>query len=92
MTDENLIDAVRLLGEYTHRFDPWELMGPANKRRRQDVMTALLNGPGGKRVPIAKCGVTAIRAEMFRRADIVAKCAAARESQFEEFCRELIAA
>ena len=43
--------------------DPWDMMGPAHKKQRQAVMTALL----GRKATVAQSGVTAIQAELARQ-------------------------
>jgi hypothetical protein len=43
--------------------DPWDMMGPAYKKQRQAVMTALL----GRKATVAQSGVTAIQAELARQ-------------------------
>lgn len=85
--DRGLYQACMLLGRFTRQsFDPWDLMGPANRRQRQDVMSALL----GRRVPIAQAGVSAIQAELYRRAAIDGGCRAECDDNFRQLCREQI--
>ena len=43
--------------------DPWDMMGPACKKQRQAVMSALL----GRRATVAQSGVTAIQSELARQ-------------------------
>ncbi len=43
--------------------DPWDMMGPAYKKQRQLVMSALL----GRKATAAQSGVTAIQAELARQ-------------------------
>ena len=43
--------------------DPWDMMGPAYKKQRQLVMSALL----GRKATVAKSGVTAIQSELARQ-------------------------
>lgn len=92
MPDNNLIEAARLLGVYTAgRFDVWVMAGAAKRKCRQHVMTVLLNGPDGRNVPLAKCGVTAIVREFNERAGIDGSCIAVRETIFRQWCRDNVA-
>ncbi len=43
--------------------DPWDMMGPAYKKQRQAVMSALL----GRKATVAQSGVTAIQSELARQ-------------------------
>lgn len=89
MSDKNLIEAARLLGVYTAgRFDVWAMAGPAKRKCRQHVMTILVNGPDGRKIPQAKCGVTAIVREFNDRAGIDGSCIAVRETVFRQWCHD----
>lgn len=81
-----LREAVALLGYHTNgRYDVWALAGPVNAKSRSRIMSALL----GLKTPIAKSGITAIRAEFYRLSEITGGCDAEREDNFVEFCRSL---
>jgi hypothetical protein len=89
ISDLALVDAVKLLGTYTAgRFDSYMLAGPSKATCRQHVMSALV----GCKLPQSKCGVTALRAELWKRAgvDEQGNCIAECDSLFEDFCRQII--
>ena len=86
--DEATIKALKTLSTYTAgRFDVWALAGDSKKSCRQHVMSELL----GAKTPIAKCGVTAIRAEFEKRLGATGDCIAAREGDFIKKARALLA-
>ena len=61
------MDTKQLIGSLTgNTFDAWRIAGPSNTKNRQSVMLALT----GNKLPIAKCGVNAIRAAMCAAAGI----------------------
>ena len=53
---ENVKAALALLKSHSRNCDPLDLAGPSRKEIRRNVMQHLT----GKRLPLAKCGVTAI--------------------------------
>lgn len=54
-------EALKMLAAIS--FDPWRLMGPSQRLTRQHLMMLLT----GLKPPVAKCGVTAIQAELERQ-------------------------
>lgn len=86
----NLHEAVRLLGTYTAgRFDIWMLAGNAKRTCRQHVMTVLINGKDGKKIPQKDCGVTMIRTKFYDLVQPQGDCLAARETYFIQWCRSV---
>lgn len=84
-------EAFRLLGESTRgTFDFWHLAGPASAKKRQAIASAL----DGRKVPVAKCGVNALRAAFHGIADINGRlagdCIAARDASFSAYAREIV--
>lgn len=86
--DKSLLEAVKLLGQHTNgRFDVWFLMGNRNARIRSEIMSVLM----GKKIPQAKSGVTAIRAELYKRSridQIENICEATRSEHFRDWCKK----
>lgn len=65
----------KLVGGLTfNTFDSWRIAGPNNAANRKMIMGAIT----GQSLPLAKCGVTALRDALLNRAGIVAagKCGA----------------
>ena len=66
-TSKTIREALELMigGTFSTRpvNDPWDMMGPAYKKQRQAVMSALL----GRKATVAQSGVTAIQAELARQ-------------------------
>ena len=85
----DLAAAVAALGTVDQHFRVAELTGPHQARTRQTLMALLT----GETRPAAKCGVTALRDEFYRRAGIAGtgECHRQREKSFTEFCRKLTA-
>ena len=76
--------AIITLGTYTaHRFDVWMLSGTANASCRAHVMADLL---GVEKIAQARAGVTALRAEFYQQAGIVADCERNMQIEFINFC------
>jgi len=73
----NQIQALRLLQPLY--FDVYRLAGDSNKQTRKQVMELLT----GTKMPVAKCGVTAIRETCWNLVPVQGDCMAARESDFE---------
>lgn len=90
--DSATLAGIELLGKYTIRyrggssFDPWDMMGPHNAKRRAEVMSALM----GKKMPQAKSGVTALRDELNARLNPVGNHLSARQENLADICRELL--
>lgn len=63
------------------------LTGDHRRHFRQSIMSALM----GDKVPAAKCGITAMSAEFYRRANIAGDCPAVRAKEFTKFCQEQMA-
>ena len=80
MTDNNTIDALRMLKARSPYFSIYGLAGPSNKSHRQAIMATLV----GHRVPIAECGINAIERKFYSRFQPVGNCIAARERHFAE--------
>ncbi len=85
--DHELREACRIIGVYTaNRFNTWALAGPARASCRAHVMSVLM----GRKMPQSKSGVTAIEAELHRRAGIEMSpdsCSASRQREFTNLCR-----
>lgn len=66
-TSKPILEAVSVMigGTFLARpvNDPWDMMGPAYKKQRQLVMSALL----GRKATGSQSGVTAIQAELARQ-------------------------
>lgn len=66
-TSKTVIEAISLMigGTFSTRpvNDPWDMMGPAHKKQRQLVMSALLK----RKATGGQSGVTAIQAELARQ-------------------------
>lgn len=89
VVSDSVREAVRMLGEYTGgRFDIWALAGSGGKPK---LRALILGRMEGRRVPQAKAGVYALRAAFYAGVGAVGSCEAARESDFIERCRALMA-
>lgn len=62
---------------------PWELAGPHFKKIRQKIM----HGLTGEKLPIAKCGVTAIERTLIDISKVEGNCAAVREKNLAEWIK-----
>ena len=54
------------------------LFPPAAKRARQNIMLAL-----GRKLPVAKCGINAVRDALFSHFAVTGECLSAREDDLE---------
>lgn len=71
---------MRLLGVYSGgRYDLWALAGSVRGGCRAHVMSELV----GRRVPIAKAGITALREAFYTACGVVGQCEAEREERFQ---------
>jgi hypothetical protein len=85
---ETLKEGLRLLRIYTAgSCNVWDLMGGAKASVRAHVMAALL---GVVKIPQAKAGVNALRAEFYRQAKIEGDCEATRETRFITLARSAV--
>lgn len=84
--------AIALLGNATlGHYVIWDLAGDANKSIRQSIMTVLL---GIGKIPVAKCGVTAMAKEFYELAGSALDgytCEANREDKFTAWAKQMIA-
>jgi hypothetical protein len=79
--DKNTKEALKLLKVYAGgHYSIWKLSGRHKASCRSHIMAVLL---GVKKVPQAKAGVTAIRAEFYKRLEITSDHEAGREKKFE---------
>ena len=60
--DSEKIAFILLHGHTRGCFDVWDLAGPACAKTRQQIASLL----EGKKVPVSKCGVTALRDAFYR--------------------------
>ena len=60
--DSEKIAFILLHGHTRGCFDVWDLAGPAYAKTRQQIASLL----EGKKVPLSKCGVTALRDAFYR--------------------------
>ena len=82
----NVKSAACMLGGFTnHSFDPWDLMGPRNADKRQQIMSMLLYG-GKKKHPKAKCGVSILRKTFWDIAQPQGNCIAVKSTWFQGWC------
>ena len=80
------IEAIKALHTVSPNFDIWTIAGGYNTQKRQLVMSAL----HGKKMPISKCGVTAIRADLYAALEVTGNCEANREDDFTNKCAMVI--
>lgn len=78
--NENVREAVRLLGAYTAgRMDIWMLAGGPRASCRAHIMSAL----EGQRVPQSKAGITAIEQRFYSLAEVATNvCRARQQDEF----------
>ena len=67
-------------------YDPWNLMGPANKDQRQALMLFI----SGRMLPKAKCGVTALSAALDARYGHAKRCVANHPEDLKQALTEAL--
>lgn len=83
----NLKEGLRVLGVYTAgRFDFYALAGDAKGTCRKHVMEALLE----QKMPIAKCGITAMRQVFHLALGVQRDCIAREDDEFVAKAREVL--
>jgi hypothetical protein len=86
MTNDNILQAAKILGTYTGgSFDFWALAGSAKASCRAHVMSVL----EGRRMPQSKSGVIALRARFYDAVKPTGGCLAEREENFASWAKNI---
>ena len=83
----NLIDAIRLICDYTGgHYYLWSLTGRSQVKRRQQIMELLL----GTKTPQSKCGINALIKELYAQCGVTGTCGADQRNNFITYARGVL--